>query len=420
MAYFRNPRRRFYSRTPRVFGGFRQRRFSRYSRPSYRVGVFRRKRVPRRTSYQRKSRRAQSSGVSCCNSTLDPGQKFILAQADPFEPRSFGGKIPDSSTIPSIPTPIQYNYSLATPGGGTGAPNMAHAWQFAPCLQSCNVAAMGVNPTSWTWSVASGAVLSDAPQNTTFGTSFEAFRPVAHGIRLSCPFAPTAATGFVHIALAVETVYSTPTVAAQQYIRLATDLSQMSGYTFYKRVTLASLTQSPITLINKWTDETAFRYSSPFASPTNANNSGTASANTFHVPLSWGTLLVAVEGVSTVTTAGTSITPLQAEVVLHTENIPDKSGALIGSTAAAYDSAVLNAVSQGAAGSDFAHTEAAQEQHINSYMSQVAEAAGNNPAIRQMARSVGNGIMNAAMNAVLGYAGGIPGVNANPNQLRIQ
>lgn len=418
MAYFRNPRRRFYSRTPRVFGGFRQRRFSRYSRPSYRVGMFRRKRVPRRTAYQRKSRRAQSSGVTCCNSTLDPGQKFILAQADPFEPRSFGGKIPDSSTIPSVPTPIQYNYSLATVAGSTAAPNMAHAWQFAPTLLGANVAGLGVSANSWSWGATS--VISDAPQFTTFSTTFEAYRPVAHAIRLSCPFAPTAATGFVHIALAVETAFQTASVAGPQYQRLATDLTQMSGYTFYKRVTLASLTQSPITLINKWTDETAFRYSSPLNQPTINNNSSAALTNAFNIPLSWGTLLVAVEGVSTVTTVGTSITPLQAEVILHTENIPDKSGALIGSTAAAYDSTVLNAVSQGAAGSDFAHTEQGQEQHMSNYLSQVAEAAGNNPAIRQMARSVGNGIMNAAMNAVMGYAGGIPGVNANPNQLRIQ
>jgi len=416
MAYSRFSRRRSNARRPRIFGGYRPRRYSRYSRPSYRVGIYRRRPV-RRTAYQRRSRRVQSSGMNCCNSNqLDPGQKFILAQADPFEPKAFGGKIPDSSTIPSIATPLQYNFSLTSTTAATDKPSNAHAWAFYPHMVNCNITAIGLSASTWGWGA--GTTLSSATQASKYQAAFEAFRPTAHAIRLSCPFAPTSTTGFVHIALATETVFGSSTPSSNPYVNLATNFGDMSGYTFYKRVTLASLTQSPLTLVNKWTDETAFRYQSPFADPSVASNSNTSMANQFHIPLSWGVLLVAVEGVSTDNTLAASITPLQAEIILHTEGIPDKAGTLVGSTAAAYDSGTLNAVSQAQASSDFAHTEAQQESHMSQFMSTVADAAGNSPTIRQLARSVGNGIVNAAMNAVMGAAG-LPGVNAEPNRLLI-
>lgn len=422
MAYSRFSRRRPYSRRPRVFGSYRRSRFSR-ARPTFRVGSYRRKSAYRKTSYQRKSRRVQSSGSHCCSTgnQLDPGQKFILAQADPFEPRSFGGKIPDSSTIPSVPTPLQWNQSLTT---AVVDPNRAHAWAFTTSLYSNFVTATGSTASTWAWNSAPAV----SPSYTAYTNAFELYRPVAHAIRLSCPFAPTTTTGFVHIALATEAAVNTAGLQVASYTQLATSLSEMSGYTFYKRFTLASLTQNPITLVNKWTDESAFRYSSPnarFDDPADAST--TPAANTskaiagasFAVPLSWGTLLVAVEGAQP-SGGAVSITPLQAEVILHTEGIPQKSGVLIGSTAAAFDSGILNAVSQAQAGADFAHGETQQDAHMSQYFTNLANAAGNNPTIRQVANNVAGQVMNAGMNAVLNYMGGIPGVNANPNQLLIQ
>ena len=37
----------------------------------------------------------------------------------------------------------------------------------------------------------------------------------------------------------------------------------MRDLPFYRKVTLASLTQSPLTVVNKFLDQTAFRYTDP-------------------------------------------------------------------------------------------------------------------------------------------------------------
>lgn len=403
------------------------RRPSRSSRrvyPKRRTYVRARSRVgygTRRSAYQRRSRRVQSAGMStgCC-SVMDPGQKFVMVQADPFEPKYFGAKIPDSSTIPSIPTPIQYNQTLQTLN--TSQPAFAHAWAFYPSVSFNFITALGLNASQWSFSAASATVQS-APQSASFQSQFEAFRPTAHAIRLTCPFAPTTTTGFVHIAIATETNMTAANTNTQHYTQLAESFSAMSGYTFYKRVTLASLTQSPITLINKWTDETAFRYQSPVAGPAVAAG-GSGGANQFQIPFSWGTLLIAVEGVSTSTTPA-AIAPLTAEVILHSECIPDKSSTLIGSTAASYSSSTLNAVSQAVAATDFSHTEEQQDRTIGNYVAEVANAAGLSPrSVRDFGiRVAGQAVRTAAQyatsrgaSAVAQAVGvrlppGLPGVN---------
>jgi len=399
----------------------RPRRSSRRVYPKRRTYVRARSRVgygSRRSAYQRRSRRVQSAGMStgaCCG--MDPGQKFVMIQADPFEPKYFGAKIPDSSTIPSIPTPLQYNQTLQTLI--TSQPAWAAAWAFYPAVQNNFITALGLNASQWSFAAGSATVQS-APQVTSFQSQFEAFRPTAHAIRLTCPFAPTTTTGFVHIAIATETNITAPTVSGQHYTQLAESFSSMSGYTFYKRVTLASLTQSPITLINKWTDETAFRYQSPLAAEASVNGG----INQFHIPFSWGTLLIAVEGVSTSTTPAV-IAPLTAEVILHSECIPDKNSTLIGSTAAAYSSSTLNAVSQAVAATDFSHTEEQQDRTISNYVSEVANAAGLSPrSVRDFGiRVAGQAVRTAAQyatsrgaSAVAQAVGvrlppGLPGVN---------
>lgn len=401
----------------------RRRRPVRRRRSSVRYGRYPRTRYVGRRRIGTMSRRAQRNPVCACKSSaVPPGDKFALCQADPFEPKFFGGKIPDSSTIPSIPTPVQYNFSLTT--GATTQPNWAHCWAFWPTVRSSQLRANSSDPVSWSWV---SPVSYDAPVASTFQTQFEAFRPVAHAIRLSCPTAPTSTTGFVHVALATETVYTAPGSAGSQFVNLAGNLSDLSGYTFYKRVTLASLTQSPLTIINKWTDETAFRYSSPLATPNTTAASGENMANQFHIPLSWGVLMVAVEGISTSTTPG-SVSPLQAEIILHTENIPQKTSALIGSTAAAYSSGVLNAVSQAVANTDFSHTEAEQPRVEAQYLGELQAAGGEFVAgvagtLYQYARQAGASLAYAGLRSVAGYMSGglgVGGVNNNPNRLMNQ
>lgn len=395
------PRRRTYRRS-----------YGSYSRPSYR------RRAPARRRAPVRRRKSSSSSTMMNSQSMTPGQKFVLAQADPFETKCFGAKIPDSSTIPSVSTPIQYNQSLTT--AAATQPAWAAAWAFYPAVYQSFLTPLGATASTWSWAT---TVASDAPVASKFGSAFEAFRPVAHAIRLSCPFAPTSTTGFVHVALATETIYSAANTTGVQYANLAADIASMSGYTFYKRVTLASLTQTPLTIINKWTDETAFRYSSPYAYASTGAVSNTNSANTFQVPLSWGTLLVAVEGVSTSTTPA-QITPLQAEIILHTESIPDKSGTLIGSTAAAYSSSTLNAVSQAVAGTDFSHTEDQQDTYMESFAREVQAAAGNAGIdLNGLASSIGRRVVNAGVNAAVSALSGrigVGGVNNLANRLMIE
>jgi len=369
-----------------------------------------------RRPYRRRASTLRRRPQACsCPGEMSPGDKFVMIQGDPFDTKYFGAKIPDSSTIPSIPTPVQYNQTMSI--APAAAPSMSHAWAFYPAVRNSFITAVGTGPSAWTWT---GAALADAQQVTAFRQQFEAYRPTAHGIRLSCPFAPTTTTGFVHIAIATETIFNAAGNPAAQYTNLASSLADMSGYTFYKRVTLASLTQSPITLINKWTDETAFRYQSPSASEAIDAN---GTALTFHIPWSWGALLVAVEGASTVNTVGTALAPLQAEVVIHTECIPDKASTLLGSTAAAYNSGVLNAVSQAVAQTDFAHTEDQQDTTVNSYVQEVANAIGTSSnEIQNLASSVLRTGLRYGARAAYDYATGgygVGGVNNNPNRLAI-
>jgi len=266
---------------------------------SYRRRYGRRRSYPRR-SYSYSSRRAAprvrrrrttttkrrsvKAKCECPQVGLDPGQKFLLAQADPFEPRCLGAKIPDSNTVPSVPVALSELFNITTASAGDG-----RCFAFIPTFSTSIVSSTTAGPSSWTW----GAVFAGGAnwtKRTTFATSFEVTRPVAHGIRLSCNNAPTTTTGYVHIAVAVESFRNSTTWP------YATDVAGLSGYSWYKRVTLASLTQSPLTVINKYIDETAFRY---VGADTNAVQNATELM--FHVPWSWGAILIAVEGAATTT-----------------------------------------------------------------------------------------------------------------------
>jgi len=394
---------------------YRRRRATTIRRSSYsrsRPAYSRTRYASSRRPYRRRASTLRRRPQACsCPGEMSPGDKFVMIQSDPFDTKYFGAKIPDSSTLPSIPTPVQYNQSLSIAAGA--APSMAHAWAFYPAVTNSFITAIGNAPGAWGWA---GAAVQNAQQASAFRQQFEAYRPTAHAIRLSCPFAPTSTTGFVHIAVATETSFNNAGVGAGQYLNLASSLADMSGYTFYKRVTLASLTQSPITLINKWTDESAFRYQAPAAAE---SNDSTGNPLTFHIPWSWGTLLVAVEGASTNNTVGQPLSPLQAEVVLHTECIPDKSSTLLGSTAAAYNSGVLNAVSQAVAQTDFAHTEEQQDSTVRSYAQEVANAIGTSSSeVNNLIGELGSALGRGAIRYVAGRYG-LGGVNDNPNRLAI-
>ena len=64
-------------------------------------------------------------------------------------------------------------------------------------------------------------------------------------------------------------------------------------FAVYRKVTLASLTQSPLTVVNKFLDQTAFRYIDTTEATAGFTN---ASRANFHITHSWGTIFVALDG----------------------------------------------------------------------------------------------------------------------------
>jgi len=378
----------------------------------------RRRRAPaRRSTYTR--RRTRPRQKPCvCPSELTPSAKFALAQIDPFEPSCLGAKIPDSNTVPSISNTDVDQVSFLAP---TTAGHLTAA-AFAPNYSSgYQTAASGAGSVTWfsgNWGT--------RRNYSQIVSSIEAIRPVAHAVRLSCPLAPTTTTGFVHIGLAFESRLSSQ--ASTNAPDLPRTVDQMMGLAHYKRFTLASLTQSPITIINKWMDDTGFRYDDPRSSPTVIT---TGADPTLAVQLqkelnfyqSWGFIVVMVDG-QTSTTA----TPLSAEHLLITECIPRKEGFLVGNQAAPNSPGTLSAVSSMSGSGDFAHTEAGQESYIAKSLSDLAQGAQiagaqvyNNvaaPLLQRVGSAMVNTAATMAYNTIAGM-GGLPGVNANAGRLAL-
>jgi len=228
----------------------------RISAPSYRRPTYKRRAAPRRARVTRR--------VKChCPEALTPGAKFVLAQLDPFDSASCNGaKIPDSNTMPSVANSDCDIVNLSTTAVSTDLSGIA----FRPGYTHGTVNATGGAALNWGAAFATNAL--NRSKRAAYTAVIELTRPVAHAIRISSPLAPTSATGFVHLGLATEGIGGETTWT------WPTTLAQMSGLQYYKRVTVASLTQSPITVINKWLDDTGFRYSMPnlaVDATTNAN-----------------------------------------------------------------------------------------------------------------------------------------------------
>jgi len=387
----------------------RTRRYSRrggYRRPSYtrvqyvsapRVSVRRKRRVTRRRTKKDPCK---------CPTEMSPVAKFAFAQLDPFDVQAFGAKIPDSNTMPSIANADTDIVSLTSTATATDLNGMA----FRPMYTFGTVTATPGASLSWGANYSANA--ANRAKRTAVAAAFELLRPVAHAVRISCPIAPTSASGFVHIGLANESVYK------QNAWTFPTTIANMSGLQFYKRVTLASLTQSPLTVINKWLDDTAFRYSD-VQGDVGASNQGPF----FQTDYSWATIIVVTEGVPT------SSSVLSFEHLLLSEGIPRYDAAIVGSQAAPNVPGVISAVSSLQTSTEPFHTEAEQE----SYIARGAEALaqGANAAGERAFNEIGVPLLQRAgayaFNTALAYGaqrvlgtGGIGGVNNNPNRLALQ
>jgi len=387
----------------------------RRSRSNVRKPVRRRAPARRRLrrTFNRSSKRqgyARQQKPCVCPGELSPTAKFALAQLDPFHPDALGAKVPDSNTMPSIANAATDQVSCVA-AGTTG---WLTGFAFRPQYNQAVINATPVSGTAVSWGANATVNAVDRRDVTTMRAAFEAIRPVAHAIRLVSPLAPTSATGFVHIGLSVESYYNSPASTWQ----FPTSVNEMTGLAFYKRLTLASLTQSPITAINKWIDERAFQYADTTQLAGITNLAAPEISNPFG--WSWCTIVVLIEG------SPATSSPLSAEHLLLSEALPKKDGVLIGTQAASNSPGTMSSVSTMSAQQEFTHTEAGQEgymqqglQSLYNGAAQQGEQVMNNiaiPLITRLGRAAVNSGAAYIAQAIAGR-GGIPGVNANQRLL---
>jgi len=363
---------------------------------------------PARPRAVKRTRRAKTP---ChCPEELTPAARFALAQLDPFHPQATGAKIPDSNTMPSIA-----NLSVDQVSCPVATSNFMTGFAFRPTYNQAVINATPVDAATVSWGATVLTNAADRRDLAAIVSAFEGIRPVAHGVRVSSSLAPTSATGFVHLGLSIESAFGNAAGTWQ----FPTTVNQMTGLAHYKRVTLASLTQSPLTVINKWIDERAFQYEDPNQVVGIATTQSDETRNPFH--WSWCFIVVLVEG------APSTSSPLSAEHILLTEALPKKTGILIGTQAAPNSPGTMSAVSSMVSDQDFGHTEANQQNFIQEGLQSFAQGAAvageavynsvATPILQRLGGHAVNMATSYAMRAVMGR-GGLPGVQT-PNRLSI-
>ena len=275
-----------------------------------------RRRAParkRRSTLRRRAplrRRRMAMGGVAPARTLS---KFLLGQIDPFNSNVKGAKVPDSNTYPSCAVTIEDETTLTT-----DATYKLAVTAFTPYLPYASIAATAATASTWTWTAAYGGATASSRQ-ASVTSNYTLIRPVAHGVKIYAPTAPTTTTGFCHIAI----------VAASDQLKTTwnfpTTISQLNNCMWYRRVPLALLTQKSVTVTNKFLDMTATRYFDP-----SSGIIAQGADNTFQAP-GWATIIVAVES----STASTNA--VVVEQIEHIEALPLASGVNDSSPAAPYN-----------------------------------------------------------------------------------
>lgn len=346
------PPRRKYARTTA------RRKFRR--RGSYAKTPYRRRST---TSYRRKMGPVPSS----------PGRKltaYSLAQIDPFEDRVIGVKIPDANTVPSAPLCCLNELTITTSASGLAC----SAFLAHPSIEQ--VVGIGSSGATWsfpiTWTDASNVA---DPKIASIRTNYTALRPVAHGIRLMSPLAPTTATGYVHIA--IQPIDSFGANGFNGCNGIPKSLSDLSGLGWYRRFPLAAFTQKTMTVVNKFLDDTSQRYTSAQLTQAGYGQvSGTTQTNnaTFQLGLDWCAIFIAVDS------APNSTNVLTAEYVLHMEGIPSPSGVISATPSSPSDPQELDNTAYAAANVPASHWEtenASIGQRFTQAMNEAAQSTGS-------------------------------------------
>jgi len=369
-------------------GGAR-RSYAKYRRRPYRSY--------KRTYGYRKKRSVRKSSGKITPAVLP---KFVLAQLTPFAEEVKGVKIPDSNTYPSTPLASEDEFSMVT----TATSTLSVA-AFTPYLPAAFVVpGTYVSGSSWSWAASFGGTTASA-RTTSIANNYELVRPVAHGVRLYCPLAPTSTTGFVHVC-----IYAPSDLAASTWA-LPTTITQMNNCPWYKRYPLAMLTQKPVIVSNKFLDCTATRYTDP------ADPNYTQTVNGYGANPGWAVIIVAVDGQPAVVS-----TPVVAETITHYEATPLMTGVNSSSAAANFNPSVLQATSVVTGHVDTVYTDTDQPNVLQAAAQAVQRGVNQglsqlNPYLEEGARQVATGLGRWAWHQLAsgrrGGAGGLPGVTNN-------
>lgn len=350
----------------------------------------------RRRAPVRRRRSVSTARIARGARRARPVTKFALANMNPFDQRADGCKVPDSNTYPSGVIKCEDEFTMTT-----DATYGLAAKVFRPYPTGMVVNTTAASANSWSFTSAFGGT-SNSTRASSITSGFTVIRPVAHGIRLYAPTAPTSTTGFVHVCIYAQSEFSSGWSFPQT-------ISQMNNAMFYQRFPLAMLTQKSVTVVNKFLDSSATRYLDP-ASDVAAQGTDM----TFQTE-GWAGIVVAVEGAPVNTNA------LVVESVSHLEGIPFVNSVNIATPAAPFDISALEGVSRsaGQAPGAFVQGEEAPYMQIayNAYngMADQVYAYGNQFAYQAGRYGVGAAFRYASrwLGGNRAYGGGISGVTDN-------
>lgn len=272
--------------------------------------------------------------------------KYELGQVNPFDQQVSGVKIPDSNTQPSDTARCEDRQTMSSGVGETCNCNA-----FMPNLAAFTVPATSASSTAWSWPATFGGGVTSS-NSANYISSFQGVRVAAHGVRISSQAAPTTITGFVHVCL-----YPVSTFTNTSWT-FPTSLSQMSQLPWYRRFTIASLTQRSVTVVNKFLDSSATRYFDPAS-----DNAASGNDTSFQFGGSWCAVLVAFEG------APSSTSLLSVENLVHYETLQKVGASGSQSPAAQYNVKELEDVSRIASGGNAIFLEGEESAQVRQAIS---------------------------------------------------
>jgi len=289
-----------------------------------------------------------------------------------------GARIPDASSAPSSAFHVYDVYGFNV----DHAQGDLQAIYAQPNNKIYMTQATGVDANTVAWAAAYAG--SSSAKSASIVSNYEVLRPVAHGLRMTCPITPTTVNGFVHVALISMSTYGHATWS------LPTTVGGMRELPFYQKYSLASLTQQPLVVVNKFLDSTAFRYHD-----SDSDELAQSAEGEYQIQSQWMGILCMVEA----STAALAANILSVESIIHFEG-QAKYAALNSDTKCPRMNAVISTAAQHAVSG---HTAAAMQNTsewstrnsgmYNTFMNSVLRAGGTaiGAAIgRGVAGSVGN------------------------------